>query len=190
MTLTVGLWTAAQAQDRASAVYAVYDAVFGAAGGERSWRTGAFDRHCAREGFRLAAAVDDDAAGGGGLVGGGLGGGLGGVLVGFAYGYVGERGQWWPAKVAAALPADVADVWVGGHFEFVELGVLPGHRRRRIGLRLHDELVAGTEDRRALLGTDDRESPAVSLYHSRDWRKLGNLTPDVAVMGRWIGSAT
>jgi ribosomal protein S18 acetylase RimI-like enzyme len=177
--LTVELWTAAEAQDRAGAVYAVYDEVFGDAGSERSWRAGAFDRHCAREEFRLAAALDDDE-----------GSDVAGRLVGFAYGYVGQRGQWWPDKVAAALPQVVADSWVGGHFEFVELGVLPRYRRRRIGLRLHDALLAGTEHRRALLGTDDAETPAVLLYRSRGWRKLGNLTREVAVMGRWIGSGT
>ena len=68
----------------------------------------------------MTAAQDDDA------------------LVGFAYGYVGERGQWWSDRVVEALPVAVTDVWVGGHFEFVELAVLPDYRGQGIGGLLHD----------------------------------------------------
>jgi ribosomal protein S18 acetylase RimI-like enzyme len=168
--LTIDRWDRQRARQRATDVFDVYQQVFGDVADEARWRAGSFDRHCARDGFRLAAAE------------------AGGVLVGFAYGYVGERGQWWPDQVAAALGPELADVWVGGHFEFVELGVIEPYRRRGIGARLHDELMRGTEDRRALLGTDDTDSPAVMLYRSRQWRKLGNLTPKVAVMGRWVGS--
>ncbi|MDX6324438.1 MAG: hypothetical protein QOK15_792 [Nocardioidaceae bacterium] len=174
MTFRIELWDRDKAQERAAEVFAVYDAVFGDVAGEASWRASAFDRHCGREGFRLAAARAD---------GSGLG-----RLAGFAYGYVGERGQWWPEQVLKALPAEITDVWVGGHFEFVELAVLAEYRRQGVGGRLHDELMQGTENRRALLGTDDGDTPAVSLYRSRQWRKLGNLTPEVAVMGRWVGS--
>jgi ribosomal protein S18 acetylase RimI-like enzyme len=168
--ITVDHWEPQRAQQRAADVFAVYDAVFGDVADEAQWRADSFDRHCARDGFRLAAAE------------------VGGALVGFAYGYLGERGQWWPDQVAAALGPELADVWVGGHFEFVELGVLGSFRRHGIGVRLHDELMRGTEHRRALLGTDDGDTPATALYRSRGWRKLGNLTPETAVLGRWVGS--
>jgi GNAT superfamily N-acetyltransferase len=176
MTFSVELWDCDTAQERAAQVFGVYDGVFGDTPNEASWRSGSFDPHCARNGFRLAACLVDgsDPAGAG--------------LAGFAYGYIGDRGQWWPDQVVQALPAEVSDVWVGGHFEFVELAVLAPHRRQGIGARLHDVLLRGTEDRRALLGTDDADTPAVLLYRSKRWRKLGNLTPQTAVMGRWIGS--
>jgi ribosomal protein S18 acetylase RimI-like enzyme len=172
MTATVRTWDAERSQLRVHDVYAVYDEVFGDVADEGEWRAGTFDKHCARHEFRLVAAEDD------------------GVVVGFAYGYVGERGQWWSDRVVEALPAPVADVWVGGHFEFVELAVLASHRRQGIGARLHDELMDGTEHRRALLSTDeDPETPARRLYASRGWVKLGSLSPETAVLGRWLGSA-
>ncbi|HET6698306.1 MAG TPA: hypothetical protein VFG88_04400 [Nocardioidaceae bacterium] len=45
--------------------------------------------------------------------------------VGFAYGYTGSRGEYWPDRVVEALGDDLADEWVGGPFELVELAVLP-----------------------------------------------------------------
>jgi ribosomal protein S18 acetylase RimI-like enzyme len=171
VAVTIETWDAVRAQQRAAHVYAVYDAVFGDVASEQEWRADTFDRHCARQEFRLVAAEDD------------------GSLVGFAYGYVGERGQWWSDRVVEALAPSVADVWVGGHFEFVELAVLPASRRRGIGARLHDALMSGTEHRRGLLSTDDSDTPARRLYASRGWTKLGNLSAETAVLGRWLGSA-
>jgi ribosomal protein S18 acetylase RimI-like enzyme len=170
VTTGTARWDAARAQERASEVYAVYEQVFGDVVDEGAWRADTFDRHCARPEFRLVVAEDDRS------------------LVGFAYGYVGDRGQWWSDQVVAALPAPVADLWVGGHFEFVELGVLESHRGRGIGARLHDELMSGTEHRRALLSTDDADTPARRLYASRGWVRLGHLGPGKAVLGRWLGS--
>jgi ribosomal protein S18 acetylase RimI-like enzyme len=91
----------------------------------------------------------------------------------------------------AALPVAVTEGWVGGHFEFVELGVLADHRRQGLGGLLHDELMREIGHRRALLSTDDdSQTSARRLYASRGWVKLGNLTPDTAVLGRWLGSRT
>lgn len=173
MTVSVETWSSAQSQERAPDVFEVYHAVFGDVEDEQVWRADTFDVHRAREGFRLMAAQDDAA------------------LVGFAYGYVGERGQWWSDRVVEALPATVTDVWVGGHFEFVELGVLPDYRRQGVGGLLHDGLMHGMGSRRALLSTDDdSDTPARRLYGSRGWVKLGNLSPETAVLGRWLGSPT
>lgn len=162
----VDLWGPDKALAHAAEVYSVYDAVFGDQPDEQQWLDGLFLRHCARREFRLAVALDE------------------GQLVGFAWGYVGERGQYWPDRVVATLPTDLTDVWVGGHFEFVELAVLDSHRRRGIGVRLHDRLLDGVQPRRGLLGTDNgKTSPAARLYRSRGWTKLGELTPDIQVMG-------
>lgn len=147
-------------------VWPVYDAVFGDVADEASWRADLFERHAARDGYRLAVARDD------------------GALVGFAWGYVGERGQYWPDLVASTLPADVVDAWVGGHFELVELAVLPTARRHGLGGALHDAVLDGVH-RRCLLGTsDDENDPAVRLYRRRGWERLGLLAPGVQVMGR------
>jgi ribosomal protein S18 acetylase RimI-like enzyme len=85
--------------------------------------------------------------------------------------------------VAAALPPPVADQWIGGHFEFVELAVLPAFRGRGVGSRLHDVLLEGVPAERALLSTDAHDSAAVRLYASRGWKSLGRLSDDVQVMG-------
>lgn len=163
--IEVNLWGPAQADAYAADVYQLYDAVFGDQPDPSDWRTNMYDRHRAREGFRLSVAHDD------------------GGLVGFAWGYVGERGQYWSDLVVSALPSRVADRWVGGHFEFVELAVLACHRRRGIGVRLHDRLLEGVTPDRALLGTDSSDSSAVRLYLSRGWTKLGELNPQTRVMG-------
>lgn len=163
--MRVQLWGAEQAQAHADEVFAVYDAVFGDQPDQRKWREELFDRHCARDGFRLSAALDGDR------------------LVGFAWGYVGQRGQYWPDRVVAELPKEVTDPWVGGHFEFVELAVLPEARGRGLGGRLHDVLLEGSPQDRAMLSTDNRDSPAVRLYAGRGWRKLGELDAHTQVMG-------
>ncbi len=164
-TTTVELWDADQAQEYADEVFAVYDAVFGDRPDQDDWREVLYDRHCSREAFRLAAARDADR------------------LVGFAWGYLGRPGQFWSDWVLRELPPDVSAAWVGGHFELVELAVLPDHRRHGFGRRLHDVLLDGVPSDRALLGTDNADSPAVRLYASHGWRKLGELSPDVQVMG-------
>ena len=111
-------------------------------------------RHAAREGFRFLAARADD-----------------GRLAGFAYGYVGAAGQWWHDIVAAAMSAADRERWLGpGHFEFAELHVDPAFRRRGIGGRLHDELLAGLSSRTAVLSTQVDNDPALALYRGRGWR--------------------
>jgi GNAT superfamily N-acetyltransferase len=163
---TIETWPPERARQEAAEVFAVYHAVFRDAPDEADWRSSTYDRHVARDGFRLTAALDGDR------------------LVGFAYGYVGARGQYWPDRVAEALGEAVTADWLGGHFEFVELAVLPSHRGRGLGAALHDALLLDAPGDRAMLSTaDDPADPAVRLYASRGWRKLGNLTPDVQVMG-------
>ena len=166
MGVRVERWDAEQATERAREVWRVYDDVFADQPSEKEWKATAFDRHCAREGFRLGAAVD------------------GSQVIGFAYGYVGARGEYWPDRVAEALGEPLASDWVGGHFEFVELGVIGSRRRQGIGAALHDALMADLPSDRALLSTDDDpDSPAARLYRSRGWERLSLLEPGVQVMG-------
>jgi hypothetical protein len=92
---------------------AVYARTFGAPGYDERpeaierFRSEQLPRHADRDGFRCALARRD------------------GRVVGFAYGYTGQRGQWWPEHVASHAPEDVVRDWLGGHFEFVELAVEP-----------------------------------------------------------------
>jgi ribosomal protein S18 acetylase RimI-like enzyme len=111
-------------------------------------------RHAEREGFRCVTAREDD------------------QVVGLAYGYTGRRGQWWTDYVAARVPHELADEWLDGHFEFVELAVHPDYQRRGIGGALHDELLKDLPHNRALLSTWRVDTPARRLYLNRGWQVL------------------
>ena len=153
----------------------VYRDAFGAPGYDETpedverFRTG-LPRHAARDGFRLALAPAD------------------GGLVGFAYGYTGQPGQWWTDRLLDRLPRDLTDVWVGGHFEFVELAVRPAAQRGGIGRALHDALLDGLPHRRALLGTWPDDRPARQLYLRAGWRVLAPIDDDRTLMGLELGN--
>lgn len=155
-------------------VWPCYDQVIGDFSDYATWRTDLFDRHAGRDGYRLAVALDDD------------------EVIGFAWGYVGQRGQYWTDLVHDALPSKVVARWVGDHFEFVELAVLSGQRGTGPGRALHDRLLDEVT-RRCLLSTSDEPGdPAVKLYIRSGWRTLGMLRPGVQVMAstrRWLSDS-
>jgi len=74
--------------------------------------------------------------------------------------------------VARALAGVESDRWLPGHFEFVELAVDPAFQRRGVGGCLHDLLIAGRTEGRALLSTIDQPTPALVLYERRGWVTL------------------
>jgi ribosomal protein S18 acetylase RimI-like enzyme len=173
---TFALQDAAAAAEHADGVWRLYDAVFGDFSSRETWVEELWDPHRGRDGFRLATAYDRS--------------GEGGSLLGFGWCYVGERGQFWPDLVVSTLPREVTDAWVGGHLEVVELAVDPEARGRGVGGRLLDLMTASRGGRRGLLGTSpDDADPAVRLYRSRGWVRIGLLAEDVQVMGL-AGSAT
>jgi ribosomal protein S18 acetylase RimI-like enzyme len=147
-------------------IWPCYQAVFGDFDDLETWRRDLFNRHAARAGYRLAVATDRS------------------TVAGFAWGYVGERGQYWTDLVCDVLPSEVTADWVGGHFEFVELAVLPDYRRQGIGSRLHDALLTDVPQKCLLSTADDPDDPAVRLYLRHGWRRLGDLSPGFQVMGR------
>ncbi|MDQ3751905.1 MAG: GNAT family N-acetyltransferase [Actinomycetota bacterium] len=112
------------------------------------------NRHAERSGFRCKIAQDDRG------------------LVGVAYGYTGSGGQWWHDVVAAALPSDEAERWLGDCFEVVELHLMPEAQGRGVGGRLHDELLGGLPHSTAALSTLDAETRALHLYKKRGWVPL------------------
>lgn len=152
------------AADRANAIWDCYRAIFPGFADVAAWRAEMFDRHRRRERFRVIVATIAE------------------EVVGFSWGYVGRRGQYWSDLAYAALPRPIADEWIGGHFEFVELGVLPAQRRHGLGRRLHDALLADVHGRCVLSTADDDADPAVLLYRSVGWRRLGVLSPGTQVM--------
>lgn len=156
---------APQALALAPELFRCYDIVFGDQPHYGDWVNGTFARHVARDGFRLVVSTNNDS------------------ITGFAWGYIGRRGQFWTDAVAEALSPDLASTWVGNHFEFVELGVLPNARRAGIGRALHDRLLTGITSVCLLSTTSDANDPAVRLYSSAGWRSLGPLNPGTQVMG-------
>jgi ribosomal protein S18 acetylase RimI-like enzyme len=171
----------ADAPHLAPEIWPTYQEVFGDFDTYDHWRTDLYDRHASRDGYRLVTAADDSAVDGSAVVGSGV---VGSGIVGFGWGYTGQRGQYWSDLVCEALPAAITDEWVGGHFELVELAVLPAYRGRGIGRALHDKLLESVTSR-CLLGTsDDASDPAVRLYLNAGWWRLGVLRPGVQVMGR------
>lgn len=149
-------------------VLEVWTVAFGPVEDEDAWRHRFWEQHRTRADFRLVTAERD------------------GDLVGFAWGYTGERGQWWADRIAGAL-GGAADAWVGGHWEFVELAVHPEHRRRRLGGLLHDALLEGLPHERALLQTDDDpDGSGHSLYCRRGWQVIGGLPEGKVVMGKHL----
>ncbi len=154
--------------DDSRAVFGVYDAVFGDQPDQAAWRSGIWDRHVVRAGFRLARAYDEER------------------LLGFGYGYTGERGQWWTDQAAMVLGPEVADEWLGGHFELVSIGVLEDARGTGAGHALLDLLTEGlSQERWLLMTTADADDPARHLYARAGWEVVGpGLRDGQVVMGR------
>jgi ribosomal protein S18 acetylase RimI-like enzyme len=109
---------------------------------------------------------------------------LGPDLQGFAYGYTGERGQWWTDTVSGAVPAEVDQGWFGGHFEVVELAVDPAAQGRGFGAALMEQLLLGLPHDRALLTTYAGGRPAPRLYRRLGWTRLAERAlPDSDLYG-------
>lgn len=153
------------------AVWRCYSSVFHDGQDYEIWNREMFTRHSQRDGFRLVIAADRD------------------TVRGFSWGYIGQPGQYWTDLANRTLPPDVAEEWVGGHFEFVELGVLPVNRGAGTGRALHDALLDGITGRCLLSTTTNSADAAVKLYERSGWRRLGLLSPDVQVMGRWASTS-
>lgn len=169
-------WDRANVLDHAGGVLAVMAASLGPpeSGDDR---LDTLSRHGERRFFSFQAAL---------LCAGTLLEGTEAELIGFAYGYVGDRGEWFPDQLAARLPAEVAAEWVGGHFEFVTLCVHPDHEGAGIGTRLHDDVMADSPAERAILMADSGDSRAVRLYRDRGWTTLGPFDPERVVYGRRV----
>lgn len=152
----------------ADELWPVYDAVFADQPDRETWQRDVWDRHRTRDGFRLARAHDD------------------GGLVGFAYGYTGQRGQWWTDRAREVLDPDVAGKWLGGHFELVSIGVLERARRAGVGRRLlHALLHDLPHERWVLMTSADASDPARRLYASEGWQVLGpGIGEGRVIMGR------
>jgi ribosomal protein S18 acetylase RimI-like enzyme len=105
--------------------------------------------HSKRRGFRALAAID------------------GPNVVGMAYGYHGEKGQFWHDAVARRLGREGEARWLDDAYELVEIAVAPGFQSRGIGSGLITELLEGLPETICVLSTRT-DSLAHNLY-----RRLG-----------------
>jgi len=111
-------------------------------------------RHSRRAGFRLVLATTD------------------GEASGYGYGFTGKHGQFWSDWLSGAAPANIVETWVGDHFELVDIVVDPAYRGQGIAGLLHDNLVEGLPQERALLATTPDDGAAARLYGGRGWQVL------------------
>lgn len=95
-----------------------------------------------------------------------------GEIVGFAYGYCCLPGQWWYDNVARGLGSEATFAWLSDAFQVAEVAVMPAYQGRGVGSSLHDLLLAGVTQRRAVLSTLDAETVAHGLYCRRGWQVL------------------
>lgn len=130
-------------------------------------------RHAGRSGFRLVLATTD------------------GQASGYGYGFTGKRGQFWSDWLAGAAPADIVETWVGDHFELVDIVVHPANRGQGIAGQLHDRLVDGLPQQRALLATAPDNGAAARLYAGRGWQVLvPEIDGSKALYGLHLGAAS
>lgn len=123
-------------------------------------------RHAGRSGFKLVLATTE------------------GRVSGYGYGFTGRRGQFWSDWLATTVPADIVETWVGDHFELVDLVVDPSMRGNGIAGLLHDELVDGLPQERALLATAPDGGAAPRLYEGRGWQVVApRIDGDKALYG-------
>lgn len=155
-------------------LWPVYESVFADCPDFETWQEAVWDKHRVRSGFRLARSYLDD------------------VLSGFAYGYTGEHGQWWTDTVRKVMEPEVAELWLGGHFEVVSIGVVKTARNLGVGRSLMRALYSELPHGRLLLMTTaDPADPARRLYDSEGWHVLSPGTGEATVtMGRLGRSAT
>ncbi len=111
-------------------------------------------------------------------------------VAGFAYGYLGEYGQWWTDHVAPALSDEQRAEWLDPpHYEVVELHVLPRLQRSGVGSALLAQLLSRQPYDRALLSTQTASRKARSFYAKNGWRELASVDfgrgyPGYLVLGK------
>ncbi len=163
-------------RDHIAGVRDVYRTAFaeGNALEAQRWIHGAFLHHLRRDGFGAMVAVSEHDR-----------------VVGFAYGFRYRRDGWFGSHVDPALRAAGLREWGEDAFEFVELAVLPGYRRRGIAGQMHDRLLSAARHRTALLTTETDNSAARAMYERRGWivlledfRFSSSQTATAVVMGR------
>lgn len=133
----------------------IYERAFSAEGLPPDLITERISRTCNRTGFKVVAAVDASDA-----------------IAGFAYGYIGDRGQWWHDFVREHLDADTANEWLNGSFEVVEVAVDPKYQGQGLGKQLITKLLCDVAANTAVLSVRVDNKTARQLYEKLGWKPI------------------
>ena len=102
---------------------------------------------------------------------------MGEELIGFGYGYaLRAQTRWWEG-VTPMPAADFAAEHDGRTFVIKELAVRAHWRRRSVGRRLHDAVLADRAEERASLTCRPDAVSAVVAYTSWGWSPVGTFRP-------------
>lgn len=148
--MTVGLCTADRARTLHEPICDIYDAVFSVApfvwtDAESAHHRSMLNRLIADPSFGIAVAMS------------------GNTLVGFAYGYALTKPDWW-AGFRDPVPDYLIREWPGRTFALIDLAVQPEWRRRGIGRRLVDCLLASRTEERATLAAQPQAEVSHRFY--------------------------
>lgn len=158
MAINISTLTSQQIEDLHTPIVAIYREAFASPpyrkpAAEIAHFAQSLPTQLSREDFRFVGAFDGDPH----------------RLIGFAYGYATAAGRWWLRAVEPALSLPMATHWLRDSFQFVEIAVDPAAQGQGIGGRLHDQLLCGIRQRRALLSTLQADTAAHHLYRARGW---------------------
>jgi ribosomal protein S18 acetylase RimI-like enzyme len=117
-----------------------------------------FMAQCRQDGFAMAEARNDDHE-------------LVGIAFGLAVQPVSGSSGWW-ANLTSPLPTEVTAEWPGRTFAIVELLVRAPWRRQHIAQAMHDLLLKGRPEERAMLTALPAATSAQAAYHKWGWRKV------------------
>lgn len=118
-----------------------------------------FDRHARKPGFRLVLAVDR------------------GKPVALAYGFRLPADTAWWSETLEPVPDEVAYEDGKRTFAVFELAVDPSRRREHLAARVHDALLAGRAEQRAVLNVRQDAKPAQAAYKAWGYRRVASLIP-------------
>jgi GNAT superfamily N-acetyltransferase len=127
-------------------------------------------RYAGRAGFQLLVAAEA------------------GQVIGFALAVRAFPGDWWRDKVAGAIGAGLAGLWLPpGVLEVVHVAVDPARQRQGVGRALLASLVPEYAASGGVLSCDPAALPAQQLYLSAGWRLITDQLSYLPGMpARWL----
>lgn len=95
-----------------------------------------------------------------------------GEPVGFIYGHRSHPDQWWHDQLVDHLARPDRERWLVDAYAIVELGVIETQRRRGLGQKLLDALLAEADASTAILTTHQENNAARRFYRALGWTAI------------------